>query len=105
MAVLHITDESFKKVIAGNKPVVVDFWAEWCGPCKMIGPIIEELAKEYEDKAIICKMNTEDNDEIAGEYGIRSIPTVLFFKNGVLKDKHIGAASKSVFEEKLKTIL
>jgi thioredoxin 1 len=103
--VLHITDESFGKVIAGDKPVVVDFWAEWCGPCRMIGPIVEELANDYEDKAIICKMNVDDNDEVAGEYGIRSIPTVLFFKNGTLVDKHVGAAPKNLLEEKLKAIL
>jgi thioredoxin 1 len=102
---LQITDESFGKLIAGDKPVVVDFWAEWCGPCRMIGPFIEELAVEYEDKAIIGKMNVDENDEIPGEYGIRSIPTILFFKNGVLKDKHVGAASKSVLEDKLKALL
>jgi thioredoxin 1 len=102
---LQITDESFKKLIAGNKPVVVDFWAEWCGPCKMIGPVIEELAEAYKDKAIIGKINVDENNEIAEEYSIRSIPTILFFKNGVLADKHIGAASKNLLEEKLKAIL
>jgi len=102
---LIVTDESFKKLIAENKPVVVDFWAEWCGPCRMIGPVIEELANEYEDRAIIGKMNVDENSEMPGEYAIRSIPTILFFKNGVLRDKHIGVASKSVLEEKLKAIL
>ena len=102
---LKITDESFRELIAGDKPVVVDFWAEWCGPCRMIGPMIEELANEYDDKAIIGKMNVDENDEVPGEYGIRSIPTVLFLKNGVLVDKHVGAASKSLLEEKLKAIL
>jgi len=102
---LQITDESFKELINDNKPLVVDFWAEWCGPCKMIGPVIEELAKDYEDKAIIGKINVDENDEVAGEYGIRSIPTILYFKNGVLKDKHIGAGSKNLLEEKLKAIL
>jgi len=100
-----ITDENFKKLTAEDKPLVVDFWAEWCGPCKMIGPIIEELANEYQDKAIVGKMNVDENDEIPGEYGIRSIPTVLFFKNGVLRDKHIGAASKKLLEGKLKAII
>jgi len=102
---LEITDESFKELIAGDKPFVVDFWAEWCGPCRMIGPIIEELAEEYEDKVIIGKMNVDENDEIPVEYGIRSIPTVLFFRNGELKDKHVGAANRNLLEEKLKTIL
>ena len=102
---LQFTDESFKELVKGNKPVVVDFWAEWCGPCKMVGPVIEELANEYEDKAIIGKMNVDENDEVAGEYGIRSIPTILFFKNGELKDKQVGAAKKNVLEGKLKAIL
>jgi len=102
---LKITDESFRKLIAGNVPVVIDFWAEWCGPCRMIGPTIEELAKEYEGRAIIGKMNVDENDEAPGEYGIRSIPTVLFFKNGVLADKLIGVAPKNRVEEKLKAIL
>jgi len=102
---IDITDESFKELINGNKPVVIDFWAEWCGPCRMIAPTIEELAGEYSDKAVIGKMNVDENDEIPGEYGIRSIPTVLFFKNGALQDKHIGVASKNILEEKLKAIL
>jgi len=102
---LQITDESFKKLITEDKPVVVDFWAEWCGPCRMIGPIIDELADEYEDKVVIGKINIDEYDEIAGEYGIRSIPTILFFKNGVLTDKYIGVASKDLLEEKLKAIL
>ena len=102
---LQITDESFRTLINGNKPVVVDFWAEWCGPCRMIGPAVEELAEEYKDKAIIGEMNVDENDEIPSEYGIRSIPTILFFKNGILTDKHIGVASKNLLEEKLKTIL
>jgi thioredoxin 1 len=102
---LKITDESFRELIAGEVPVVVDFWAEWCGPCRMVGPLIEELASEYEGKAIIGKVNVDENDEIAGEYGIRSIPTILFFKNGELVDKHIGAAQKSLLESKLKALL
>ena len=102
---LQITDESFKELIKEDKPLVIDFWAEWCGPCKMVGIAIEELAKEYEGKAIIGKMNIEENNEVVEEYGVRSVPTILFFKNGELKDKHIGAAKKNVFEEKLKAIL
>jgi len=102
---LEITDESFKELIAGSKPVVVDFWAEWCGPCKMIGPTIEELAHEYEDRAIIGKMNVDENDDTPGEYGIRNIPTILFFKNGELVDKHVGAAPKSLLEKKIQELL
>ena len=102
---LQITDGSFSELIAGNKAVVVDFWAEWCGPCRMIGPVIEELADEYDGKAVIGKMNVDENSEIPGEYGIRSIPTVLFFKDGVLTDKHVGVAPKNLLEEKLKAIL
>ena len=102
---LQITDESFRELIAGDKPVVVDFWAEWCGPCRMIGPVIEELASEYADKAIIGKINIDENNDVSEEYGIRSIPTILFFKNGQLMDKHIGAASKNLLEDKLKAIL
>jgi thioredoxin 1 len=102
---LTITDASFKELIAGNLPVIVDFWAEWCGPCRMVGPVIEELASEYEGKVIIGKINVDDNDEISGEYGIRSIPTILYFKNGELVDKHVGAAQKSLLEDKLKALL
>jgi thioredoxin 1 len=102
---LQITDESFKELITGSKPVMVDFWAEWCGPCRMIGPIIEELADEYEDSAIVGKINVDENSEISEEYGIRNIPTILFFKNGVLVDKYVGVASKNLLEEKLKAIV
>jgi len=102
---VHITDGGFKNLVAKNKAVVVDFWAEWCGPCRMVGPVIEELANEYEGKAVIGKMNVDENDEVPAEFGIRSIPTILFFKNGELADKHVGVAPKNVLEEKLKTIL
>ena len=102
---LIITDENFEELIGENKSVVVDFWAEWCGPCRMISPIIEELADKYAEKAIIGKMNIDENNKIPDEYAIRSIPTVLFFKNGELADKHIGFVSKYLLEEKLKTVL
>ena len=101
----QITNENFEELLHGNKPLMVDFWAEWCGPCRMIGPIVEELAQEYADQVVIGKVNVDENDELAGEFGIRSIPTLLFFKNGEVVDKHVGAASKSVLEEKLKSIL
>jgi thioredoxin 1 len=102
---LQITDGNFQELIKGDKPVVVDFWAEWCGPCRMIGPSIEELAEKYEGKVIIGKLNVDENDAVPSEYGIMNIPTILFFKNGELATKHVGAASKSVIEEKIKNLL
>ena len=101
----QITDADFKDLLNGDKPLVVDFWAEWCGPCKMISPIVEELATEYEGKVIIGKVNVDENEELPIEFGIRSIPTILFFKGGQLVDKHVGAATKSVLEDKIKSLL
>jgi thioredoxin 1 len=97
-----ITDINFRELINGDKPVVVDFWAEWCGPCRMVGPIIEELAKEYEGKVFIGKLNVDENEETPLEFGIRSIPTILFFKGGELVDKVVGATTKPKLEEKIK---
>lgn len=102
---LEFTDDNLKDYIASGKPVIVDFWAEWCGPCRAITPIIEELATEYEGKIEIGKMNVDDNVETPEEYGIRNIPTILFFKNGELVDKQIGAVQKSAIEEKIKAFL
>jgi len=102
---LQITDGNFKDLIAGEMPVVVDFWAEWCGPCRMIGPIIDELATEYEGKVIIGKINVDENAEMSEEYSIRSIPTILFFKNGVLVDKHVSFASKDLLTQKIEALL
>jgi len=101
----QITNDNFQEFVNGNKPLVVDFWAEWCGPCLMISPLVEELAQEYAEQVVVGKVNIDENDELAGEYGIRSIPTLLFFKNGEVVDKHVGAASKSVLETKLKGLL
>jgi thioredoxin 1 len=97
-----ITDANFKELINGEKPVVVDLWAEWCGPCRMVGPIIEELAEEYEGKVFIGKMNVDENEETPLEFGIRSIPTILFFKGGELVDKVVGATTKSKLEQKIR---
>ena len=91
---LEITDSNFNNVISKNKTVLVDFWAEWCGPCRMIGPVIEELANEYEGKAIIGKLNIDSNQESSVKYGVRSIPTILTFKDGEIIDRQVGAVPK-----------
>ena len=94
---VQLTDSNFKEtVLEKNNVALVDFWAEWCGPCRMIGPVVEELSNEYAGKAVIGKVNVDDNPETAMQYGIRSIPTILFFKNGQLVDKQVGVVSKSV---------
>ena len=99
---LEITDSNFEEVVLkSDKPVLVDFWAEWCGPCRMVGPIVEELAKDYADTAVIGKVNVDENPEISVRFGIRNIPALLFFKNGEIVDKQIGAVPKSVLSEKL----
>ena len=102
---LEITDSNYKEILAEGKPVVSDFWAPWCGPCKMVGPIIEELAEMYEGQVLIGKCDVDENGDVAAEYGIRNIPTVLFFKNGELVDKQAGSASKSAFDDKIKKML
>ena len=102
---LEITDSNFQEILAEGKPVVMDFWAPWCGPCKMVGPIIDELATEYEGKVIIGKCDVDENGDVAAAYGIRNIPTVLFFKNGELVDKQVGSAPKSAYVAKIEAIL
>lgn len=93
--VKEITDANFEETLASGKPVVVDFWAQWCGPCKMMLPIVEELAEEYADKLIVGKCDVDENDDITSEFGIMSIPTMLFFKNGQMVERHVGACSKA----------
>ncbi len=102
---LEITDGNFEALVAEGKPVVVDFWATWCGPCKKIAPDIEALAKEYEGQVIVGKCDVDSNDGLTGKFGVRNIPTVLFIKNGEVVDKQVGAATKAKFEEKIKAML
>ena len=102
---LEITDSNYKEILTEGKPVVVDFWAPWCGPCKMVGPIIEELATEFEGQVIIGKCDVDENSDMAAAYCIRNFPTVLFFKNGEIVDKQVGAVGKPVFVEKVKNLL
>ena len=102
---LVVTDENYKELLSGDIPVVLDFWAEWCGPCRMVSPIIDELAAEYEGRVAIGKVDVDDNNEIVAEYGIRNIPTVLFFKGGEIVDKQVGASGKEAFVEKIDKLL
>ncbi|WP_297086823.1 thioredoxin [uncultured Draconibacterium sp.] len=103
---LEITDANFEELVMNSdKPVMIDFWAVWCGPCRMIAPIVEEMAAEYEGKAVIGKVDVDNNGEVAAKYGIRNIPTVLFVKNGEVVDKQVGAAPKQAFIDKLEALL
>ena len=99
---IELTDSNFKEtVLDSGKVALVDFWAEWCGPCRMIGPLVEELSGEYEGKAVIGKVNVDQNPETSNSYGIRSIPTILIIKNGEVVDKQVGVASKAVLKDKI----
>ena len=102
---VEITSKNFENYKNGDLPLVVDLWATWCGPCKMGGPIISELANDYDGKIVVGKCDVEENDDIAIDFGVRNIPTILFFKNGELVDKFVGAASKDKLDEKFKALL
>ena len=103
---LEITDENFEKtVLKSDKPVVVDFWAAWCGPCRMVGPVIEEIAGEYEGKAIVGKVDVDANQEFAAKYGVRNIPTVLMFKDGEVVGRQVGVAPKATYTEAIDGLL
>ena len=103
---LEITDSSFEQtVLKSDKPVMVDFWAAWCGPCRMVGPIMDELSSEYEGKAVVGKVDIDSNQQYAAQFGVRNIPTVLIFKNGELVDRKVGVSSKSDYAEALDKLL
>ncbi len=102
---LQITDSNFSELLAQGKPMIVDFWATWCGPCKKVAPYIEQLAEEYAEQAIIGKVDVDENQDLPMQFSVRNIPTILFIKDGQVVDKQIGAVAKSVLEDKLKAIL
>jgi thioredoxin 1 len=102
---IEITDANFEQLIQSDKPVLIDFWAEWCGPCRMVGPVVEELATEYEGRAIVGKLDVDANPQVSSKLGVRSIPTLLVFKNGQLIDKQVGAVPKHVLAQKLEAHL
>jgi len=103
---LEFTDANFDAmVLKSDKPVIVDFWAVWCGPCRMVGPIVQEISTEYADKAVVGKLDVDHNPEVARKFGIRNIPTILFFHNGEIVDKQVGAVPKQVLVNKLEALL
>src|SRR5687767_12222975 len=103
---LEFTDTNFEEVVLkSDKPVLIDFWAEWCGPCRMVGPVVEEIAKEYDGKALVGKVNVDLNPGLSARFGIRNIPTILFVKNGEIVDKSVGAVPKNMLTQKLNNLV
>ena len=103
---LEITDSNFEEtVLNSDKPVLVDFWAAWCGPCRMVGPIIDEISEEYEGKAVVGKVDIDSNQQYAAQFGVRNIPTVLVFKNGELVDRKVGVSSKNDYAQALDNLI
>ena len=103
---IEVNDTNFEEIVLqSDKPVLVDFWAEWCGPCRMVGPIVEELSNDYMGRAVVTKVDVDSNPETAATFGIRNIPTILFFKNGEVVDKHVGAAPKAAFAAKIDALI
>lgn len=102
---VKITNENFESYRNGELPLVVDLWAPWCGPCRMLGPVISELAADYDGRIVVGKCDVDEEDDLAIEFGVRNIPTILFFKGGQLVDKFVGAATKSTLDEKFKALL
>lgn len=103
---IEVTDANFEEVVLqSDKPVLVDFWAEWCGPCRMIGPLVSELSDDYRDRAVIAKMDVDSNPGTAAKFGIRNIPTILFFKGGEIADKQVGAVPKTILASKIDALL
>jgi thioredoxin 1 len=103
---VEITDSNFADVaLNSDKPVMIDFWAEWCGPCRMVAPIVEEMSNDYKDKAVIGKVNVDENPDVSAKFGIRNIPTILFLKGGQVVDKSVGAVPKNVLTEKMEALL
>lgn len=101
----EVTNTNLKELLASSKVAMVDFWATWCGPCRMLGPTVEEVAAEYEGRVMVAKCNVDDAEDVAAEFGIRSIPTLIFFKDGVAVDKTVGVVSKADIETKLNNLL
>jgi thioredoxin 1 len=103
---LEITDANFEEVVLkSDKPVLVDFWAAWCGPCRMVGPVIEEISNEYSEKAVVGKVDIDSNQEYAAKYGVRNIPTVLVFHNGEIVGRQVGVAPKNIYTEAIEKLL